>query len=275
MNKKKKISGGKKRLSFNAKFIICMVPSLFGIILFYLIPFLRVLYYSFINDQFARKFVWLDNYVKTLGNEYFKLALFNSFLLILICVPVLILLSILFSVLIFFGSERIKFLRSAFVLPMLIPSACIALVWQLIPYDRNPAFPIPIYFMFIWKTIGICIIFMTSAIASIPDEVYEAAKLDGAGFIKMHLKITVPLISPTVFFSVLFSITCSFRIYKETYLLLNTKYPPSSFYTIQFYMNNNFLKLNYQSLATSSVIITLLLLVIIIGGLKLQRRYYS
>ncbi len=241
--------------------------------IFYIIPFFRVLYYSLIDDQFSRNFIGFQNYIDTMSNEYFRLALGNSLLLIVICIPILIFLAVIISILIYFSLKKLNILRSAFVLPMFIPSACIALVWQLIPYDKDILFPIPIYAMFIWKSLGICIVILTAAISAISNDVYDAAALDGAGFFTMHFKITAPIISPAVFFCILLSITNSFRIYRETYLLLGTNYPPKSFYTLQFYMNNHFIKLNYQSLAAGSVLTTLLLLVIIIGGILLQRRH--
>ena len=73
---------------WNRKCILCLLPSLMGIFLFYGIPFARVIYYSLIHNQFDKKFVGLSNYADTLQNAYFILALKNSVLLILICGPI-------------------------------------------------------------------------------------------------------------------------------------------------------------------------------------------
>ena len=74
-----------------------MLPSLVGTAIFFVIPYLRVLYYSLIDNQFRRNFVWFENYSKTLTNEYFLLALRNSLLIIIICVPVLVALALVIS----------------------------------------------------------------------------------------------------------------------------------------------------------------------------------
>ena len=81
------------------------------------------------------------------------------------------------------------------------------------------------------------------------------------------------MIMPTIFFTVLLSIVNSFRIFKESYLFFGTNYPPDHSYTLQYYMNNNFLKLDYQSLASAAVLTSVLVFLIVMGGLAVQRRY--
>lgn len=235
----------KKLSGWNAKCFICLVPSLLGITVFFVIPYFRILYYSMIDNQFRRNFTGLDNYAKTIQNEYFQLAFKNSIMLILIAVPVLILLALLISLALSFGIRRMRIFRVAFVLPMVIPTASAALVFA--RFFSGIENVLPVYLLFIWKNIGICIILMTAAFTSIEKSVFEAAKLDGAAKFTLHRTITVPMIMPTVVFSTLLSIVNSFKIFKETYLYYGgTNYPPNYSYNLQYYMNNNFLKLDYQ-----------------------------
>ena len=81
------------------------------------------------------------------------------------------------------------------------------------------------------------------------------------------------MIMPTLMFTSLLSIVNSFKIFKESYLYFGTNYPPEHSYTLQYYMNNNFLKLDYQSLATSAVLTSVVVFLIVLAGLALQRRY--
>ena len=67
----------RKRIKWNTKCKLCLLPSLIGTAIFFLIPYIRVLYYSLIDNQFKRNFVGFDNYIETLQNEYFQLALKN------------------------------------------------------------------------------------------------------------------------------------------------------------------------------------------------------
>ncbi|MCM1568827.1 MAG: sugar ABC transporter permease [Roseburia sp.] len=260
-----------KGLTWRLKCIICMLPSLAGTAVFFVMPYFRVLFYSLIDNQFKRNFVGLDNYVKTLKNEYFMLALKNSLLLIAVCVPVLIISALVIAIAMTFAIKKRKVIRTAFILPMVIPTASVALIWQLFFKDTSTV--LPIYLLFVWKNIGICIILMTAAFGSIDSNIFEAAKLDGAGFFRLHTGITVPVIAPTILFCVLLSIVNSFKVYKESYLFYRTNYPPEHSYTLQYYMNNHFLKLNYQSLSTGAVLTSLIILAIVLVGLKVQRRY--
>ncbi|WP_408611089.1 carbohydrate ABC transporter permease [Lachnoclostridium phytofermentans] len=183
--------------------------------------------------------------------------------MILLCVPILTILSIAISLVLSYGIRLVKSTRTAFILPMLIPTASIVLIWRTV--FTNTATPFPIYLLFIWKNIGICIILLTAAFTSIGSSIYEAARLDGTNTLKLHIKITIPMIAPTIFFTILLSIVNSFKVFKESYLFFSTNYPPNHSYTLQYYMNNNFLKLDYQSLATSAVLTSVLVFVIVVN----------
>jgi len=278
MVKQKKIKSNKQvsrrhRLTWNGKCILCIGLSMIGTLFFFIIPYIRVLYYSLIDNQFRRNFVGLANFMETLQNKYFLLALKNSLLLIVICVPVLILLALVISLALAYGIKLLKKTRVAFILPMILPTASVVLVWRSV-FQGNESV-LPIYTLFIWKNIGICIVLLSAAFSSIEREIYEAASLDGTSSLQLHRYITVPLIAPTILFTVLLSIVNSFKVFKESYLYFGGKYPPESSYTLQYYMNNNFLKLDYQALATGAILTSILVFLIVLAGLALQRRFYK
>lgn len=260
-----------RTLHWNTKCILCLVPSLMGLLVFFILPYFRVLYYSLINNLFKKDFVGFANYIEAIQNEYFRLAFKNSILLIIICVPVLILLAILISLGSTFLLKRLRLIRVAFILPMLLPTASVIVFFQnVFGAVENE---LPLYLLFIWKNIGICVILLTAALTTIEEELYEAARLDGAGGISIHLKITLPLILPTISFSTLMAIVNSFKIFRESYLYYGNNYPPDYGYTLQYYMNNNFLKFDYQALASSSILTSFLVAAIVILFLLWERRY--
>lgn len=247
------------------------MPSLCGILIFYCIPFIRVLYYSMIQNQFSKKWVGLKNYKILLENQYFRMAVKNSFLLILIGVPILVVSAFIISVLLLKLSKQWQHLRIAFILPMLIPTASIIVIWRVLFLGNETI--TPIYTLFLWKNIGLIVILCSAAFSLLQPELYEAAKLDGACGIRLHMKITLPMLAPTIFYVTLLGIVDSFRIFRETYLYYGTNYPPDSSYTLQYYMNNHFMKLNYQYLATGAVITTLMICVILVIGIQLQYKF--
>ncbi len=248
-----------------------LLPSLLGILIFYAVPFVRVVYYSLIENQFSKKWVGLENYNTLFRNPYFRLAMKNSLLLILVGVPVLVAGAMLVSVLFLKLNKRLKRLRLAFILPMLLPTAGIILAWRLVFAVGES--PVPVYALFIWKNIGIAVILCSAAFSLLDGELYEAAKLDGAHGMKLHWYVTLPLLAPTLFFVTLLGIVYSFRIFRESYLYYGSNYPPDAGYSLQYYMNNHFMKLNYQYLASGAVITTILICVIVAVGIRLQRRF--
>lgn len=247
-----------------------LLPSLAGVLVFYCIPFVRVVYYSLIENQFSKKWVGLKNYGVLFGNGYFRLAMKNSFLLIMIGVPVLVAGAVCLSVLFLHQKKRMKRLRFAFILPMLLPTAGVIMVWRMVFAARESA--VPVYSLFVWKNIGIALILCSAAFSLLDGDVYEAAKLDGANGIRLHWYVTLPLLAPTLFFVTLLGIVYSFRIFRESYLYYGSNYPPDAGYNLQYYMNNHFLKLNYQYLASGAVVTTILICVIVVVGMRVQDR---
>lgn len=250
---------------------LLLIPSVLGVALFYVLPYIRVIYYSLIENQFSKRFVGLQNYGKVLQNEYFTLALKNSVLLISMAVPVLVLTALFLSLLLFKMKGYWKLLRIAFIFPMLAPTASVVVVWRTLFNASESVWPV--YLLFIYKNIGLLIILLSAAFSTLDGEVYEAARLDGAYGVTLHRKITLPLISPTLFFAVLIGVVYSFKVFRESYLYFGTSYPPNHSYTLQYYMNNHFFKLNYQYLASGAVITSLLVAVIVVVGVKLQKRF--
>lgn len=253
--------------------MFCLLPSFLGIAVFFLLPYVRILYYSFINNQFQKKFVGLENYREVIQNGYFRLAMKNSLLLIGIGVPVLLLLSLLLSFLLSFSMRKYSFLRDFFIFPMLVPTAAIVIVWQ--EFFAGSSTVLPVYALFVWKNLGFCVILLTSALTTIDAAVYEAASLDGARPLRLHLQISMPLITPAIFFTLLLAIVNTFKIFKESFLFYGSKYPPDYSYTLQYYMNNHFQKFDYQPLASGAILTSLLVLLIVGVGLLVQRRFQS
>lgn len=267
MNMKKSF----KRVSWRKKGYLCMLPGLMGVLVFSVIPFFRVLYYSMLDNQFRRSFVFLDNYIKVMENKYFRLALKNSILFILRTVPVMIALSVVIAVFIHSFLKEKKWILTAFMLPVVTPSAGITVLWKKIFASVDNTIPVDL--LFIWKNLGLCVLLISAALYMMPEDMYDAAYIDGAGNLKIHIFITIPVISPAILFTNLIAVINSFRIFRESYLYYGTGYPPEYAYTLQYYMNNHFLKLDYQKLAAASVYAAVICAVVIAAGFVLIRRH--
>lgn len=266
------------------KIFLLSLPALVGFAVFYIIPMFRSVGYSFIENTFTKKFVWFENYKSVLTNEFFLMALKNTVVFSLISVLATVLLALLLSLGLVKLSKEFSFIKSFFVLPYVLPSASIIFIWQtifgtqqyyeLMNVDGLSSFfeILPLYLLFVWKNIGIDIILITSALMKVTPEVYEAASVDGAHGLKMHAKITLPLISPSMFFVIVLTFVNSLKIFKESYLYYNTNYPPDVAYMVQNYMNNHFYKLNYQNLSCAVVIFTIVMAVVIFALYRLENK---
>ena len=266
-----------------------LLPGLAGLLIFYGIPFVGGIWYSVTDGRIENSFVGFENYVTVWKNQMFQLGLKNTLELSLICAPLLFLLSFVLAA----GLHRIRpagaFFRSSVLMPYLMPSSAILVIWLLwfdfggpvnrivtaLGMDRvdwltGADLRIPVVLMFLWKNLGFCVVIFLSALQSIPESLYEYATLEGASFTKQTFSITLPLVIPSAFLVVILSFVSAFRIFKEVYFI-GGAYPDEPLYTLQNYMNNMYGKLNYQNVTTAAYIFALIVFVLF-GLLFLSQR---
>ncbi|MBO4885557.1 MAG: sugar ABC transporter permease [Clostridia bacterium] len=247
-----------------------LLPGLAGILLFYIVPFIGGVWYSVTDGSYKNAFVGFQNYLNVWRNPMFQLGLRNTMLLSLICAPLLWILSFVLSLLL----NRIRpaggFFRSSVLLPYLMPSSAVLIIWLLWfdfggPVNRlvtalglermiwlqGAALRLPIILMFLWKNLGFCVVIFVAALQAIPEPLYEYATLEGASFRQQAFKITLPLIIPSAFLVFILAWINAFKIFKEVYFI-GGAYPDEPVYTLQNYMNNMYSKLNYQNVTTAA-----------------------
>ena len=268
-----------------------LLPGLAGILLFYVIPFFGGIWHSLTDGSFENAFVGFRNYENVWQNPMFQLGLRNTMELSLICAPSLFLASFLLSLLL----NRIRpagtFFRNSVLLPYLMPSSAVLIIWLLWfdyggPVNRllvmlgstrvnwmlGAELRLPVILLFLWKNLGFCVVIFMSALQSIPESLYEFATLEGASFMKQTFKITLPLAVPSAFLVAILSFVNAFRIFKEVYFIAGA-YPddPEYIYTLQNYMNNMYGKLSYQNVTTAAYIFAVIVFALF-GLLFLSQR---
>lgn len=259
----------------------CLVPSVMGVLIFFLIPFGIVVYYSLINNPIMKEYVGLDNYRNLFENAAFKQAASNTATFSLIAVPLAVVLSLGLAILLEKNIPGKSLLRTFFLSPLMVPTASVVLVWQVLfhnhgtinqiaeffggePIDwlKSSKGQIVIILMFLWKNIGYNMILFMSALCSIPKDIIEVADLEGAGTIYKFLHIKLRYLSPTILFVLILSLINSFKIFREVYLLTGN-YPYDKLYMLQHFMNNTFNNLDYQKLSAAAVLFSLVMIVVI------------
>lgn len=259
---------------------ICVIPSLIGVLIFFLVPFGIVIYYSLINNPTTKEFVGLENYTKLFSNDAFKLASWNTAKFSLIAVPLAIILSLWLAVLLERNIPGKSIFRTFFLSPLMVPTASVVLVWQVLFHNHGTINQITEFFggkgidwlsskygivviivMFLWKNLGYNMILFMSALAGIPKDIIEVAELEGASKFYQFVHIKLRYLSPTVLFVLILSLINSFKIFREVYLLTGDY--PNNMYMLQHFMNNTFNSIDYQKLSAAAVLFSLVMIVVI------------
>ena len=266
--------------------LITALPALGMFLFFIIVPFLTSTRYSFLNDVYHKDFIGLAKFKEVISNKYFRLAFTNSFRFSIIGITLLIVIATLLALAIHRLKQRTGLLRILLTLPILVPTAGIILAWhklfrQMFYYNlmKSPTwgefwYILPVYLIYLWKYAGLCMLVLLAAIDRIPDEVYEAAKLDGASTGICTRKITLPLMRPNLLLVLMYAFMSSLKIFRESYFYYSeTHYPDDIAYTLQYYMNNHFLKMNYPTLSVATILFTTVIALIVAVLYRAEGRF--
>ncbi len=215
--------------------LLFILPSLVGFITFYAIPAVRGVYYSFTDWDMLHdpKLVGLDNYVKILSDSQFWHSLQVTAYYVLLNIPIQTALAVGLAVMM----DRVvksTWLRSIFILPWLLPSVTVAMVWAWMMSpglgmigltfkalgltappllgSTDQAMP-SIAMINIWQYTGNAALLVFAGLQTIPKEVYEAAAIDGADDLRIFWQITLPLLRPVLVFVLVTTVIGSFQIF--------------------------------------------------------------
>lgn len=250
--------------------VILVVPSLVGVLMFFLVPFVTSVYYAFFNDAFNMDYVGFYNIVNVLTSKYFRLAVRNTVVFTIIAVPAILVLSYIIAYVLTYTMKKNKLLQAMLFLPYLLPSISITMQWK--EYCPTVAPFVSLLIIYLWKYTGFNIILFITAFSSIQRETLEAAKIDGASSMMIAAKVVFPNSVPMLFFVGIISFVNSFKVYRESYLLWGD-YPDQSVYMLQNYLNNHFEKLNYQNVAAAADIFFAIIFVIVLIVLHFEKKW--
>ena len=274
------------------KSALFLAPSMIGVSLFFVLPFLVVIFYSVVNNPIQHKFVFLKNFVNVWNNAAFRLAAGNTFKFSLIAVPLVVVLSMALAFALDSAIPYKSQIRTLLLSPMMVPIASVVLIWQVlfhyngvanefikffggkqIDWFKSDYALVVLVFLFLWKNLGYNMILFMSAIANIPKEIIEVAQIEQAKRWQIFLFIKTRYLSSTILFVTILSLINSFKVFREVYMLTGD-YPYDSLYLLQHFMNNTFNSLDYQKLSAAAIIMSLVMIVLI-GLLFIIENYYG
>ena len=273
---------GNEKLLDTLRSIGFLGPSVTGVAVFFIVPFLVVVYYSVIRSPLNPEFVFLDNFKAVLGNSSFRTAAGNTAMFSAIAVPLAVVLSLGLALLLECRIPCKSLFRTFFLSPMMVPVASVVLIWQVVfhyrgtlnvilanfgvdPVDwiNSPHCLMVIVVLFLWKNLGYNMILFMAALNNIPKALLEVADVEGASAVHKFFNIKLRYLSPTVLFVAILSIINSFKVFREVYLLTGD-YPYEGLYMMQHFMNNTFNNnLDYQKMSTAAVLMALVMVALI------------
>lgn len=259
-----------------------LLPSLIAVCVFVVIPFADVVRRSFFSAM-GGQFVGLKNYFSLFQNQAFQLAAKNTIRFTLICIPLLLVFSLVLALMVDAVKERRGILKTSFLIPLTIPAASVVLLWKVIFHQNGLlngllgslglsgadwlnsgwAFAV-LVFTYLWKNAGYDMVLWLSGITAIPPALYESASLDGAGAVKRFWHVTLPNLKPTFFTVTVLSLLNSFKVFREAYLI-SGGYPHESIYMLQHLFNNWFLNLDVDKMCAAAVLLALVVFLVIAG----------
>jgi multiple sugar transport system permease protein len=238
-----------------------LLPWLIGLVVITIGPMIASLYLSFTNYSLiqAPKWTGLDNYVRMLGDERLHNSLKVTFVYVFVSTPLQLIVALGIALLLNEGMRGLPFYRSVFYLPsMLGGSVAIAVLWrQMFEVDglvnqvlRAAGLPATtswigdpstalwtIILLHVW-TFGSPMVIFLAGLRQIPGMYYEAASVDGASKWAQFRRITLPLLSPIIFFNLVLQIIGAFQAFTQAYVVSNGTGGPSDstmFYTLYLY----------------------------------------
>lgn len=278
-----------------------VAPTIIGLMVLNIIPIIQTLWMSMFNSGAFGKgntFVGLENYTKLFSDPQVWYAIRNTLVYTVIVVPVTTILALLLAVALN-GKIRGKgVFRAIYFIPMVAAPAAVTMVWKwlynnqfgLINFvlnklglssvnwidDPNIAM-ISVCIIGIWSTIGYSMVLLLAGLQEIPKDYYEAADIDGAGPVRKFLSITVPLVSPTLFFVLVTSIITAMQVFDVIYMLISVTSPAynSTVSLVYLFYNNSF---KYSNKGYGSAIVMVLLAIIMVITViqtKLQKKWVN
>jgi len=259
-----------------------LAPALVLVAIFVLYPILSVIYYSFTEYDISRPPVWigLENYQKLVGDPTFWLALSHSIVYLLVT-PILIVLAIGLAIIVNRRLRGIHIFRALYYVPAVSGSIAIGISWRWL-FDTNglvnsalltlgfidrpvqwlaePAAILPIAMLLtIWAGVGYYSVIFLAGLQNIPDELYDAARIDGCNDLQKHRYVSLPALRPQIVFVAVISSLAALKVFDEIYVLTNrTGGILDSGVTMVFYLWKQAFQLNHAGYASAIAIVLLL-----------------
>lgn len=287
------------KIKYSAPYLF-LTPALTAIFVFFFIPVIAAFVISFtdfdiytINNFGTARFIGFDNYKALINDQLFWTSLKNTFYFVIAAGPLSIAISLGAAILLSSKLVKLKPLfRLTYFLPVVTTLVAVAIVWRFIYHPRfgilnyflefiginpidwlgDPNWAMPaIILMAVWKNFGYNMIIFIAGLQNIPEDLYEAATIDGANGWQKFKKITLPMLAPTTLFISIITMIGFFQLFAEPYVMTQGGPLNSTLSIVQYMYQEGF---RWWNMGYSAAIAFVLFLIIFTGTLiqfKLQK----
>lgn len=282
----------------SATALLMAIPALAGLLLFILLPFAAALALAFtdlrLGSPLPVKFVGFAQFIQLFNDPDFIQALLNNLLFAAVVVPLQTVLALALALLLNQGLPGTVAFRTLFFMPVVFPMSLVSVIWSLIyapgpdgmmnaflewasfglwearDFLRDPLLALPgIMLLSIWQGVGFQMVILLAGLQAIPQSLYEAAALDGAGRWQQLLHITLPQLRNPLIFVMLITTILAFRLFDQVQIMTRGG-PDNATTTVIYEMVQSAFARQQVALASAMTVVFFLL---VLAVTWLQRRY--
>ena len=296
--KKKKVTARQKK-DWVAGYVL-IAPVTLGLLVFYIWPFIQNFWFSFndVNKFNVTHFIGFDNYKQLMGDKEVWSTFLNTLKYVVFAVPIGLFLSICIAALLNAKIRGTSIYRTLYFLPSVTMAAAVAMVWKWVFNEKmgilnsviaglggervgwltNPKTALFIVMLVgLWMSVGYNMIILLAGMQGIPKTYYEAASIDGAGGLAQFFKITIPLLTPSIFFVMITSIISGFQVFDVVYMMVlksNPAYESTQTVVMLFYRQA--FDYGYKGYAAAiSILIFIAIMIVTIFQLIGQKKWVN
>jgi multiple sugar transport system permease protein len=297
----KNIRYSKSAIKESVTAYIFLLPLLIGVVMFFISPIFQTFYYSLTKWKGVGEatFVGLDNFKRMFTTDpVFKSEIKNTFMFVFGSIPATVLIALVIASLLNAKIKGVSVYRVIFFLPHVMMGAVVAMVWKwllnskygLINAILEPVFGISpawmsdtrltmlsMCIMAIWHGMGFCIVIILAGLQGIDETYYEASIIDGATRLQQFLKITVPLVTPSLFFLLVTRSIFAFNQFDLVYMLAGEPGPVRrSIQTIVFGIyESGFQQFSMGYASAKSLVLFIIILIVTMFQLLAEKRWVN
>ena len=279
---------------------LMIFPVVAGLLVFYIYPIFKVIIDSFyeVGSFNKRSFVGLDNYLTMFNDPKMWSSLFNTFSYVIVIAPGTIIISLLLAALLNTKIKGRGFFRVVYFIPAITMGAAVAMIWKWmynsdhgiinailnalgfdsVNFLTNPNTALlSICLVSIWINVGYNMIILLAGIQGISKTYYEAASIDGASPVKQFFGITLPLVTPTLFFVLITNLIGTFQTFDTIYMMIKESgiAMEATQSMVMYFFRNAFSYSKKGYASALAVFLFLIIMLVTLIQMKLQKKWVN